>query len=299
MKPFSLFVAAALLAVGASALTTFLLRPASAPEGVRAQVVPPPPGAERELGERLARLERRLDELAARPTLAAPEVRETAEGIEALVRRVVSEQVLALDPRAGADQTAHRARAEGELPDGTADLLTWLEDGSEGELVRQLRWEKVRAEGRIDEVLAAYEQRAQDRPDDPLAQVELGNAYLQKLFALGDGPVKGVVAMQADAAFDRALELEPTHWEARFTKAVSLSHWPPLFGKQAEAIGHFEILVQQQRAMAPQPQHVQTYLLLGNLYQQSGKGDDARRTWQEGLAVFPGDTGLLDALSKL
>ncbi len=299
MKPFSLFVAAALLAVGASALTTFLLRPASAPEGVRAQIVPPPPGAERELAERLARLERRLDEFAARPTLAAPEVRETAEGIEALVRRVVSEQVLALDPRAGADQTARRARAEGELPDGIADLLTWLEDGSEGELVRQLRWERVRAEGRIDEVLAAYEQRAQERPDDPLAQVELGNAYLQKLFALGDGPVKGVVAMQADAAFDRALELEPTHWEARFTKAVSLSHWPPLFGKQAEAIGHFEILVQQQRAMAPQPQHVQTYLMLGNLYQQSGKGDDARRTWQEGLSVFPGDSVLLDALSKL
>lgn len=299
MKPLPILLAALLLAAMASTLTTYLLCAEPAPEAVRAQGVPPTPGVEREIAGRLARLEQRLDELAARPTLVAPEARASAEGLEALVRRVLAEEISALAPRAEGERSSPRARAAGDLPSGTDDLLALLQDGSEGELVRQLRWEAVRAAGRIDEVLAAYEERAKARPDDPLAQLELGNAYLQKLFSLGDGPVKGMVAMQADAAFDRALALDPTHWDARFTKAVSLSHWPPLFGKQAEAIGHFETLVQQQRSMAPRPQHVQTYLLLGNLYQQSGKGDDARRTWQEGLAVFPGDAALLDALSKL
>lgn len=300
MKPFALFASIALSAVGASALTAYYLSRAEPAPAARTETVQPAAGLERELAERLARLEQRLTELAARPTLAPSEARLPLEQLEETVRRVLAQnqaEFASLPP--GEFPTAASAATETGLPRDTEDLLTWLEDLSEGELAIQLRWEKVRASGRIDEVVAAYQERATARPDDPMAQVDLGNAYLQKLFQIGDGPVKGMVAMQADSAFDRALAVDPQHWEARYTKAVSLSHWPPVLGKQAEAIGHFETLVLQQRTMAPQPHHVQTYILLGNLYQQSGKAEQAKATWQEGLGVFPGHAALIEALSRL
>ncbi len=94
--------------------------------------------------------------------------------------------------------------------------------------------------------------------------------------------------MKADEAFDAALARDDHHWDARFSKAVSPSFWPPLFGKQAEAIEHFETLMGQQEALPQQgPKHAQTYLLLGNLYQQQGNNDKALATWNDGTQLFP------------
>lgn len=300
MKPVTVLASAAVLAVAASAATAYFLRaehPAQA--APQAQPVVRPAGLEGELAERLAALERSVAELAARSTLGPSEVRRAPDELERVVRRLLAEERDAA-PALAAGATAPDTAGAGArpLPEDPAALLSWLEDPHLGELERQLLWERVRAAGRIDEVVASYEARAQADPNSSQAQVLLANAYLQKLFQLGDGPVKGMVAMQADAAFDRALELDPTHWEARFTKAVSLSHWPPIFGKQSEAIAHFETLVEQQRSLAPQAHHVQSYLLLGNLYLQSGKADRAVATWQEGLAMFPAHPALLEALSK-
>ena len=301
MKPAVLITSAVVLAVAASALTTRWMLPETP-----AQAAPPSEASVRpsqessELEKRLSVLERSIAELAARPTAMAGDGRQAPDEIERVVRRLLEEsrgaELAAADAvKPEQDSTDAAARA---LPKDTASLLALLEDPALGEMDRQLLWEKVRNAGRIDEVVASYEAAAAADPNSPEAQVQLGNAYLQKLFQIGDGPVKGMVAMQADAAFNRALEIDPTNWEARFTKAVSLSHWPPVFGKQAEAISHFEKLVEQQRNLPPSAEHVHTYLLLGNLYQQNGKGEQAQAVWKEGLEVFPGNPALADALSN-
>jgi tetratricopeptide (TPR) repeat protein len=154
------------------------------------------------------------------------------------------------------------------------------------------KWRAIDAAGAIDDVIALFEQFAREHPESPGAQVELGGAYLQKVFKAGNGPEAGVWATKADKAFDAALAVDDHSWDARFSKAVSLSFWPPVFGKGTEAIKHFEILVGQQGEQASEPKFAQTWVLLGNLYQQLGKSEQALATWEKGLTMFPGNAQL-------
>ena len=154
-------------------------------------------------------------------------------------------------------------------------------------------WQRLREEKRIDAVLAEIERQAGLAPNNPDLQNELGKAYLQKLFDVGIGPMAGAWGEKADKAFDRALELDDTHWEARFQKALSLSNWPEFLGKQSESIYQFEVLMGQQEKGASAPEHALTYFFLGNIYDQAGQHDKAEATWKRGLARFPDDERLL------
>ncbi len=157
---------------------------------------------------------------------------------------------------------------------------------------KMAKWKAIADAGALDDAVAMFEQYAREHPDSAAAQVELGGAYLQKVFKAGNGPEAGVWATKADKAFDAGLAVDDHNWDARFSKAVSLSFWPPVFGKQTEAINHFEILAAQQAQQSPEPKFAQTWLLLGNLYQQIGKSDQALDSWQKGLAMFPGNAQL-------
>lgn len=163
---------------------------------------------------------------------------------------------------------------------------------------RQALWAEAHKAGQSKELLAWFEQRAEANPTDADAQSELGSALLQMLFVMPEGPAKGQLAMRADGAFDTALAIDDQHWEARYSKAVSLSFWPPVFGKQQEAINHFETLVSQQAGQTGQPGFASTHLLLGNMYAQMGQADEAMAAWQAGADLFPDDPGLQEQLSE-
>ena len=163
---------------------------------------------------------------------------------------------------------------------------------------KQKMWKEIGDAGELDAVLALFEQRAKDHPNDPVAQVDLGHAYLQKIYKAGAGPEAGVWATKADKSFDAALALDDHNWDARFSKAMSLSFWPPVFGKQGEAINQFETLVSQQEQTSAQPQFAQTYLLLGNMYQQSGDKAKALAAWQKGLGFFPDNPQLQQQIAN-
>ncbi len=211
----------------------------------------------------------------------------TAVGdLEALVRRVLAE-------REGEGSEVGGALGDSDLAERSAEeLVELLLDGSFDSVARQNLWKELHEAGRTEELIAAFEARAAADPNDPEKQLELGQAYLHEIQEVGNGPLAGVLATNADKAFDRALEIDPEHWNARFHKAVSLSFWPPVFGKQNEAIAQFETLITQQAGLAPAPEHAQTHLLLGNMYQQIGQTDKAIAAWQQGLSIFPGDEGL-------
>jgi tetratricopeptide (TPR) repeat protein len=153
-------------------------------------------------------------------------------------------------------------------------------------------WQELRETGRIDGVLAEIERQAELTPNNPDLQNELGKAYLQKLFDVGVGPMAAVWGEKADHAFDRALELDDTHWEARFQKALALSNWPAFLGKQGESMRHFETLMEQQERAKPASHHAYTYLFLGNMYDQTGEREKALETWKRGATRFPKSTEL-------
>lgn len=145
-------------------------------------------------------------------------------------------------------------------------------------------WKKVHEAGRMDELLAYYEEIAKGSPTDTKVQMELANAYLA---ALQNDQTRWQLSMKADETFDKVLALDSNHWEARFSKAVSYSFWPDFLGKKGEAISHFEQLVEQQKTMPVDAGQAQTYLFLGNLLEQRGDKDRAQQVWQQGLQRHP------------
>jgi len=177
-----------------------------------------------------------------------------------------------------------------------SELVEVLSKIGFGSREHQAIFQRLRESGRIDEYVAAIEALAAENPDDPALQVALGHAYLQKLFGASPSPETGRLAYASDAAFTRALELDETNWDARFSKAVSLANWPAFMGRGPEAIEQFEILRQQQEAQPPRPEFAQTYLFLGNVHQSAGELDQARAAWRAGLALFPDSEALQHAL---
>ena len=151
--------------------------------------------------------------------------------------------------------------------------------------------------GILDEVIAELERRAESQPDSESAQMELAAGYMQKLFTTSNPIESGTWAMKLDETYDKALVINDQSWDARFGKAMSLSNWPDFTGKKSEAIRQFEILREQQRSAPNGPGYDQTYLILGNMYQQQGKADQARAAWQEGLDRYPDHAQLREQLN--
>lgn len=154
-------------------------------------------------------------------------------------------------------------------------------------------YKRIHAEGGMDELVAAFEAAAKAAPNDTEAQMDLGNAYLAYLQLDSS---KWALSQKADQAFDRVLAIDETHWNARFTKAMSYTFWPDFLGKKKEAIAHFETLMTQQDARPAQPHESNTYLILGNLLEQRGEVDKAKEVWRRGLKRHPDDAQLLQKL---
>jgi tetratricopeptide (TPR) repeat protein len=181
--------------------------------------------------------------------------------------------------------------AEAEAHPELEGLLGKLLDPSSSGRRKDEAWREAAKLGLIDDVMKAFERRAAESPGDARAQADLGVAYLQKLNGVSEME-KGSWALRADRAFDAALAIDPAHWEARFTKALALSYWPAITGKQPESIRQFETLITQQESAPARPEHAQSYLYLGNLYHGQGKSDKALEVWRRGASLFPQDEEL-------
>ncbi len=152
-------------------------------------------------------------------------------------------------------------------------------------------WERAHKAGILDPLMEAMADRAAREPNNPDLRVDLGNAYLQKLMR-SNLVEQGKWAMKADSSFDTALTLDPQHWEARFTKAVSYTHWPAITGKPGLAIGEFQTLIAQQNAGPKKPHHAMAYLYLGNMHESAGDLAKAKEVWAQGASMFPDNAAL-------
>jgi tetratricopeptide (TPR) repeat protein len=237
---------------------------------------------EAEGSKRLLARVAKLEAAAAAPARSSPVAKGSRQASKTGPTGDPAKEAGAGEPAAGpaADESAREARL--------AEAMEKLADPGLSREDRNETWSELRNAGLLDAAVAAFEARVREDPRNPDRHAELGNAYIQKILAAGDAE-KPRWAMKADGAFDQALTLDDHHWEARFQKAASLSYWPPLFGKQAEAVKHFEVLREQQEAGPPQPKFAATYLLLGNLYQNGNNLEKAREVWKKGAELYPGD----------
>jgi tetratricopeptide (TPR) repeat protein len=248
-----------------------------------------------ELARRLDDVEREMVEL--RAERAAPAAaRVSLEELEGAVASYMESQA----PRS--DASAASADAPGKTAlaadAGTVELsvdeaFARLSSGELSQSEHLKLWADMGKRGLSDALVKKYEEAVERSPNDPDLRSALGDAYIQKIFeAGGSTPMAGMWAMKADGAFDAALAIDDHHWDARFSKAVSYSFWPPALGMQNKAIAQFEILLEQQEGQPASPQFAQTYYFLGNMYQQTGNADKALQTWKQGLSLYPDDAQL-------
>lgn len=162
---------------------------------------------------------------------------------------------------------------------------------------RQKIWKQLKNAGKLDEAITQLEQRVADNPRSADSVTALGEGYYKKAGNTDDVRDKAIFAMKADQTLEAALNLDPSNWEARFTKAVGMSYWPPELNKGPEVVQELLTLIQQQETQAPQPQFARSYFYLGEQYQKAGYADYAVQVWQRGAALFPNDSDLQEKLA--
>ena len=295
MNPAPLLALSVLLSGVTAYAVVELTRPAAALQASTGNAAHPKEAADRHAAA-LAALTERVETLEATAgRVTSPNGSTDRKAIEEVVAEYLRKNGESFAGRA-ADTSGTRSRKDPKVvfEEARADLA----DPSTSWDDRQAALKALKDADQLDKMIALMEQRAQASPADAEAHNQLGQAYLQKVFG-ADDLEKGDWAGKADAAFDAALKANPEHWEARFAKAVSLSHWPPVMGKGKVAIQHFEILrEQQERSGRKNDEFAQTYLFLGNLYEQANKHEQALEVRRKGVQLFPDDTTLRDALRE-
>ena len=153
---------------------------------------------------------------------------------------------------------------------------------------------KLNESGKLDQAISELQQRVADNPSDAEYQTALGLANLEKGKAMMQDDVAdgSMLIMQGMKSFDAALSLDPSNWEAAFTKAAVMSHYPSELNQGQAVINQFTQLINQQEAQPPQAQFAMSYVLLGDQYQKLGQNDYALATWQAGAQLFPSDKTL-------
>jgi tetratricopeptide (TPR) repeat protein len=281
------------LSVGAAAATALVLLPPKSAAGNTPAMASIEPGANSEVAALRAELELQAERQAAFE-------QQVLSRLDSLNRR--PEPIAAeLGAKSNSDVLATAAQpveagAELTQEEQLTELLAQL-DASDWEDQAAL-WSKLKEADLVDEALAYFREQAELNPEDPSAQFALGSAYIQAIQVTENDMLKGQLATGADKAFDAVLALDENHLEARRTKAISLSFWPPIFGKTTEAKQQFETLIAKQLQTDPSPEHAEAYLWLGNLHLQTGDPAAAKQVWADGLSLFPENADLAGQLDS-
>lgn len=270
---------------------------AAAASADRAVVAPTEDAGLDALREEVARLEERVVALGA--PLAAERRRPALEvDLEALVRRVVAEE------RSAALEAEGYVAKEDALDPALAEIVAdpfrayreILAAGLDSELSDSI-WRAAAEAGTLDDLLQLFRDEVEANPESVQANYDLAKAALDAAQTNPNHP-EGVWWRESDGSFARVLELDPDHSDARYEKALNLCFWPDAFGRQPEAVRHFERLLDEGANLSGE-RHLQSYLWLGNLYAQNGRLEDAAGVWRRGLATYPESESLLAKLDDL
>ena len=239
------------------------------------------------------------------------ELRAEIEALRQEIRRSRIEAPRVEDPAAPEAHGAPSAPAKSDAEDApVSELPAWIRDFKPSGYVQSLGNKQFDAKARnklltllsvhkekIDETIKGLLAAVKEDPGNAELQTALASAYTAKTaFGTNVGAAQGIVFMKAVAAYDKALELNPDHWTARFGKAYDTSMAPEFVGLRPQAIRQFEALVERQESRSPQKEFAQTYMRLGTLYKDAGNADKARAMWKRGIEQYPDNKAIRDAL---
>ena len=235
---------------------------------------------------RLARIEQTLRKTTAASNESRPGAARPAPGTE--------------PPPAAADGAAGTTALEPAAQ--RAPLGAWLatltKKSFDHAAARALMGRLGKHHGEIEDAIRQVEAAIEKDPRNADLHCALATAYEAKTaYTTPRGPQQGVVWAKASQAYERAIEIDSRHWQARYGKAFGESMAPEFVGMRPGAIKQFERLMTLQETMAPDASHVEVYHRLGTLYMDAGNTNRAKTIWDRGLQRFPDHERLKDALA--
>ena len=128
-------------------------------------------------------------------------------------------------------------------------------------------------------------------PGSAAAHAGLGIARARCLIPhAGMASIMNVVE-SATHSLQSALELDPAHWEARFTLAMVYLNMPAFLNKTADAIRELEVL-RAPDGSHDRPHYALVWLRLGDAYRRTGRAADAQAAYAAGAKLFPANAEL-------
>lgn len=148
----------------------------------------------------------------------------------------------------------------------------------------------------FDRSLHFFEQLASEHPNSANVHLNFGFAYVDKIPIAGS-ITQVILANNALNEFNRAVELQ-ADWIALYTRGMSYLFWPKVFNRAQYGVADLKDALKFQKAGPRRSYYVKTYIGLGDGYWKTDDIEKARRTWQEGLRLFPDNPDLKARLAQ-
>lgn len=137
-----------------------------------------------------------------------------------------------------------------------------------------------------------YTKRIEQNPRDVEALVGAARAKSQCLLPSANFMSQGELSSDAMELLDRALQIQPDHWFARYALASIAYRSPAFLGRGKRAAKEFDELLRMQGDRTDNPMYARVFALRGMQLNRSGQADSARTLWIRGAALFPADDEL-------
>jgi hypothetical protein len=129
-------------------------------------------------------------------------------------------------------------------------------------------------------------------PRDADALVALATVLVRCRVPFAELAAQGQLAGEGVELLQRALEIEPRHWLARFTLGAVYFRMPSFLGRAGDAARELDRLIADHGGAPPSPALARAFEMRGVLHARAGRADSARAVWRRGAVAFPADTAL-------
>jgi tetratricopeptide (TPR) repeat protein len=196
--------------------------------------------------------------------------------------------ILLLSPlRSGAQQAA----STDPLLDAADSALQSCSAHAAARRIPDARNDARRAEG-------AFRARMAQRPNEVRALVGLARTISQCRIPGAEFMEMGELSAEAITLLQRALEIEPENWVARYILAMNYFGAPAFLGRAGDAARELDRLIMLQRDRNDRADFARPFEYRGLLWERAGQRDSAEAVWERGLRIFPADSALRARLRR-
>lgn len=148
-------------------------------------------------------------------------------------------------------------------------------------------------------VVGDLERKIAENPDDVAVRMQLVEVQSARVHSAESITERAMLRTQVRDQLGQVLERDAENWDARYMRAVGISHSQRTPQGRAAAIKEFESLIELQQARSAEPRFATTYGQLAGVYLAEKDVARARAALESGIARYPDDKELEALLAKL